>query len=315
MADEKSRLNQSGGSSGAVVTRYGQGPSCEAVVVPWWWIGASGIVLLWSYWETLAHLFQRWSIEPEYSHGVFVPVFSMALLWLRRDELAKVPWRGSWWGLLPLALGIAMRVSSAYWFFTLMGAVALLPTLVGVVLLIGGFPAFRWAWPSIAFLVFMIPLPGFAAGLLAHPLQRIATSASTYLLQLLGIAAVADGNVILLDESKIGVVEACNGLRMLILFFAVSAAAALLVQRTLWERLVILASAVPIALCVNIVRITVTGVLYELTTSSVAEHFFHDVGGWLMGPLAFVFLWLEMKFLDRAMITVSQRPLAIAKVH
>jgi exosortase/archaeosortase family protein len=93
----------------------------------------------------------------------------------------------------------------------------------------------------------------------------------------------------------------------------VSAAVAIVVQRSVWERVVILASAVPIALLANIVRITLTGVLYEIASPEFADRFFHDLGGWLMGPMALLFLWLELRFLDQSMISVSARPLAIGR--
>ena len=97
---------------------------------------------------------------------------------------------------------------------------------------------------------------------MANPLQRIGTISSSYLLELVGIPAVTEGNVIILSEVNLGVVEACSGLRMLITFFAASAAVALLSKGSIWTRLLLFASAVPIALIVNILRITVTGILY-----------------------------------------------------
>ena len=82
----------------------------------------------------------------------------------------------------------------------------------------------EWAWPSIVFLAFMIPLPWRVENALGPPLQSIATTVSTYLLQTLGFMAFAEGNVIQLNEARIGVVEACSGLSMLITFVALSTA-------------------------------------------------------------------------------------------
>ena len=83
-------------------------------------------------------------------------------------------------------------------------------------------------------------------------LQSLATTASTYLLQTLGFMAFAEGNVIQLNEARIGVVEACSGLSMLITFIALSTAAALVVKRPLLDRIVLVASSVPVALLANI---------------------------------------------------------------
>ena len=70
----------------------------------------------------------------------------------------------------------------------------------------------RWAWPSIAFLSFMVPLPYRAEAVLGAPLQRLATLSSTYVLQLFGLPAFSSGNTIVIDDYTIGIVDACNGL-------------------------------------------------------------------------------------------------------
>ena len=86
-----------------------------------------------------------------------------------------------------------LRWISAYFYFELLDPVSLMAGLAGVALFVGGWRVLRWSWPAIAFLMFMIPLPGFAANLMGHPLQRLATIASTYTIQTVGVSAVAEG--------------------------------------------------------------------------------------------------------------------------
>ena len=143
----------------------------------------------------------------------------------------------------------------------------------------------------------MIPLPYQLAVAMAGPLQHVATTASTYLLQTLGMPAIAEGNVILLNEASLGIVEACSGLRMLVVFFALSTAVALVARRPFWERVFLGFSAIPIALFTNVVRITATGVAYETVGGEAGHFIFHDLAGWLMMPLALALLGLELKFL------------------
>jgi exosortase len=195
-----------------------------------------------------------------------------------------------------------MRWASIYFHYVLLDAVSLLPCLAGVTLLLGGWRVLRWAWPAILFLVFMIPLPGGLAGLLSHPLQRVATITSTYLLQTIGVPAVAQGNVIWLTSGNIGVVEACSGLRMLILFIAICVGASFLIQRPLWEKGFVICSALGIGVVTNIIRITVTGILYETAGSELAEMVFHDLAGWLMMPLATGILGLELLLLSKLLV-------------
>jgi len=272
----------------------------------------SAFALVWAYWTSLTEMAWRWSHDPQYAHGYLVPGFAAALLWLRRDRLAAGRFEPSWYGVPVLAIGIGLRLVGAYFHYVWLDAVSFLPCLAGLWLLVGGKTAWRWGWPAVAFLGFMVPLPYGFSLTLAGPLQRLATIASTFFLQTLGMPAVADGNVILLNEIEVNVVEACSGLRMLVVFFAFATAVALIVKRPLWVKLLLVASAVPIALLVNVLRITATGVLYELVNGQVAKLVFHDLAGWLMMPIALLILGLELQFLKRLVIS-SHRPLATGR--
>ena len=260
--------------------------------------------LLWAFWPTLLDLAQTWSTNPQYSHGFLVPVFAGFLLWLRRDRLDLAALKPSWWGLPLVAAGIALRLFATYKYYVSLEAVGLMPCVAGLVLLLGGRAAWRWAWPAVLFLGFMIPLPYSLATALSGPLQRLATVTSTYVMQTLGLPALAEGNVILLDDHQIGIVEACSGLRMLVVFFALATAVVLVIGRPLLDRLLIIASAIPIALVSNIIRVTATGVMHEMGQSELANTFFHDVAGWLMMPLALGMLWIELKLLALLIIEV-----------
>jgi exosortase len=258
--------------------------------------------LLWAHWPTLSDLARRWTHDPQYSHGYLVGVFALYLAWSRRDCFDRAALRPSWWGLALLALGQALSLAGAYVFFDWLRVVSFLPSLAGICVLWGGWRALRGAWPALAFLVFMIPLPYRAEIALAHPLQRLATLASTYALQTLGYEAVARGNVIDLDGARIGIEQACSGLSMLLVFLALATAVAVVMRRPLLDRLIIVASAVPIALVANVVRIVVTGILHKTAGASLANLVFHDLAGWLMMPLALGLMWLELRLLSQVLI-------------
>jgi len=239
-------------------------------------------------------------------------MFSLALLWMRRARLDGAQPSKSAWGLAFVGLGAAVQLAGGYFRIGTLEGLALLPYLGGLALLLGGWRILEWAWPSIGFLAFMIPLPWQVETALGPPLQFFATSVSTYLLQTLGFMAFAEGNVIHLNEARIGVVEACSGLSMLITFVALSTAAALVVKRPLLDRIVLVASSIPVALLANIARITLTGILHDTVGAHAASTFYHDLAGWLMIPFALILYWFEIWILARLLIeTKYETPLLL----
>jgi exosortase len=254
--------------------------------------------LLWAYWPVLRSLAHQWSEGSRYTHGYLVPVFSAFLLWRRRADLTGVTLHPNFWGLTLIAAGAALRLAGVILYFDWFEAMSLLPVLAGFSVLFGGWKALRWSAPAIVFLAFMVPLPFQLESLLGWPLQRLATISSTYLLQTMGLPALGEGNVIVMNEARIGVVEACSGLSMLVLFFAIATGVAMLADRSWIDRVVIVASAIPIALIANIARITITGVLHETVGERIANIVFHDLAGWLMMPLAVILLGIELRLLD-----------------
>ena len=136
--------------------------------------------------------------------------------------------------------------------------------LAGLCLLLGGKQILKWAAPSIVFLFFMLPLPYRVEVGLRTPLQSLGTVASCYTLQTLGLPAYPEGNQIHgITEQPLEVEQACSGLGMMMVFFALCAAVVYFISdRPLWERAAVLISAPPIAIFANVLRISVTGTLY-----------------------------------------------------
>lgn len=260
-------------------------------------------LVLWAFWPTLLEAARHWMTNPQYSHGYLVPVFSLVLLWLRREQLGKLRWGFYVQGMVFLALGVLVRLGnllsySSDW----LDGLAFVISVAGVFVLVGSGDVLRWAWPAIAFLIFMFPLPYRIERMLGGELQAIATRASTALFQLAGLPAVSEGNVILIGDLRLGIAEACSGLGMLLIFVALGFAFAAVVPRPLSDRVILVGSSIPIAVIANIVRITATGFLHVWVGSRLADLVFHDLAGWFMMPLALAMLWVEMKFLTYVLV-------------
>src|SRR5262249_24766146 len=151
----------------------------------------AGAAMAWSFWPTLCDVVDKWTHDPRYSHGYFVPAFALFYLWHRRGQVASLTPCPSAWGLALIGAGVALRVVGAYHYYLWFDALWLLPMLAGLCPLLGGRTYLRWCWPSIAFLFFMVPLPSRIEAGLAGPLQFVAPFASTFTLQALGVPATA----------------------------------------------------------------------------------------------------------------------------
>jgi exosortase len=270
----------------------------------WIVLGGVTLVLVLAYWHTLHYTSSYWT-SPEYSHGYLVPVFAAILLWLRRESFDRANAAEAWSGVGLIALGFLLRLGGSYIGSPPAEMISFLPAIIGVFLLVGGWSLLRWAGPAVGFLIFMFPLPEGLSVRLLQPLQKVATVASTFALQTMGIAAVREGNRIDVGEfgqTQLGVVDACSGLRMSTIFLALAVAITLVTKRPWWERAIIILSAIPIALFVNVVRITVTGVLYLTSGKEIAEAVFHDLAGWIMMPMALGLLFLELQLLSNVFI-------------
>jgi exosortase len=268
--------------------------------------------------NTLRYLWSQW-FTPDYQHGFFVLPFCAFLLWNRREMMTSIPARGSWWGLAFFGIWAGMRLFGVYENYAWFHHASLIPGVAAITLFVGGWQALAWAWPSIVFMAFMIPLPGMATDFLSQPLQRIGSMCSAYIIQTLGIPAMRSGVVIQLGDLPLNVAEACSGIRMLMLFFALCVGGAFLMKKSpLWERIVIVVSAIPIAVAANVIRLTLIAVFSQLVSSkptfwlsaaqaaewpkNLTTTWPHDVPGLLMMPVGMALLLLEWTLLSRLFI-------------
>jgi exosortase len=286
-------------------------PTRSAGRPPVWAFVLVGAVVAWAFFPTLDWLVEKWYSDPSYSHGFLVPFIAAYIVYRRRDRVRQ------WFGtpqLLPaaglLAAVLLLRGVAGGLLFNQLDALALLVTVATATLAIGGWTLLRNLAPGLAFLIFLVPLPYELEQNVGGPLKVIATRASTFLLQTLGYPAVASGNVIRIREVELGVVDACNGLKMLVTFAAFGGGAVLLLNRSWFEKLLIVLGVVPIALLTNVLRITATGVVFTFAHDKPTQNFVHDAAGLMMMPVGIGFLALQLWVLNRLVVKPENAPLA-----
>jgi exosortase len=212
------------------------------------------------------------------------------MLWARRGQRPGFSVNLAWGGLVVVCMAAAVRMAGSLWYIEFLQAWSIPLWIAGACWFLAGWKLLRWALPAIAFLGFMIPLPFRAETLLSVPLQSIASRLSCILLQLLGQPAIREGNVVVINDLELAVVEACSGLRIFMSIFALAFAYFVFVKDPWWVKLGVFASTLPVALITNALRIALTGLLYVHISSDAAHGFSHDLAGWLMIPTAAVLM-------------------------
>jgi exosortase len=239
-------------------------------------------------------LFRQW-LDPTWSHGFLIPAFSLYFLHQKRDALLALSPRPSYLGLTGLIFCIFFYPLNLVQFqFAYFDWLIMLPMIASIVLFLGGWKMLYYTWLPIAYLFFAIPFPDRYYKLITIPMREFAAGVSTVVLNWIpGVQSVASGAVIEVFfrgqklEPSLDVAEACSGMRLLMAFVALGVAMAYLHQRPLWQRIVLLISTFPIAILCNVIRVTVTAMIYILWDPRYARGIYHDILGILMLPLAF----------------------------
>ena len=260
-------------------------------------------IFIWSYWPEVHDLWKIWQRSDEYSGGMIVPFLAVYILWARRHQWHDIPANICLWGLVFFALSQAMRYFGLFFMYASAERLSLVIAFASIVLLLFGWRLFFRVAPILLFLLLMLPFPQSVQTAITLPLQNLATKTAVFFLELLGYNVMREGNIIYINNTYVAVAEACNGLRMVTAFFIIITMVALLIQRTWWEKLILIASGVPIALLCNSIRLTVTAVAFTVPELKNWQTAFHDFGGYAMMPVALVMVIAELWLLKKMLIT------------
>jgi exosortase D (VPLPA-CTERM-specific) len=246
------------------------------------------------YGDSLAFLFGYWTESEDYSHGIFVPLISVFLIWQARHRIAKADAEMSWWGLGAILAGLVL-----YWIGELatvyvLQHLSLWLVIVGLVIASIGIRRARAIAFPLSYLVTSIPLPVFLYASLSSQLQLWSSALGVACLQLVGVTAFRDGNVIDLGAVQLQVVEACSGIRYLLPLTSLALLCAYLFKDRMWKRVILVLSSIPISIVVNGFRIGMIGVLVEWYGQGAAEGFYHLFEGWVLFMASLGLLILEM---------------------
>ena len=272
-----------------MATLAGGIPSAKTRTVSWVSIAWFTALLVAAYFPILKFLVHQWSVDENVGHGFFVPLVAAYVAWKRREEMRALEFKPAWWGVGVMLWGAAQG------YFGMLGAelflqrTAVLISLLGVLLVLGGTPLVRVLAFPLLLLPFMIPIPSVIYNQITFPLQMFASRVAEACLSLIGIPVLRDGNILELASQKLSVAEACSGIRSLLSLSFLSLVYAYFFDNRVWMRWVLLISTAPIAILANAGRVTITGILSQYDPE-LAHGFFHSLEGWIIFLTALVML-------------------------
>jgi exosortase len=256
--------------------------------------GQAGLLLFlaaWLYAPLMLRLATQWWQDPNYTHGFFVPVFSLFLIWERRAKLAALRIKPAWSGLVILLVALLALVLGTLNTGFFLYRISLLLFVSGAVVFLAGWKHLAAISFPLAFLVLMIPSSTLLEQI-TLPLQIVASKSANFLLMVAGVPAIREGNIILLPTAQLEVTEACSGIRSLFSLITLTVLYGYLAETRIGVRVLLGLMAVPVSVVANAFRIAVTGLVVENRGIQAAQGVLHLLSGWLIFAcsLALIFL-------------------------
>jgi exosortase len=254
-------------------------------------------------------LFFRWIMtqaahsaeKPEdWGHAFIIPLISGYMVWRDRERIARLTPRVFWPALSPFLLGIG-----AY-FFCVVGVrnhmlqgFSVILTLYSLILFLTGPAIARFFFLPAVYLVFAVTIAEIIMIKITFPLQLFAAQGAWAMLSIIalfgGFTVDVSGNVLKMitstgNEIPLNVAEQCSGMRMVIAFYALAGAVALLSCKSWWQRVAVMLLAAPVAVFMNVIRVGVLG-LATLVDPKFTQGDAHMlIGTLLLVPGLFLFM-------------------------
>jgi exosortase len=254
----------------------------------------------------LYYMILNWGQVADYSHGYLIAPLSAYFIWERRKKLARTPIEPSWYGVIPLALGALALAIGRLGVEQMSMRVAFVLTLIGLQVLLLGIPISRVLAFPLCFLFLMVPLPQSLVNVVAFPLQLIAADLAVHTLQYFDLPVLREGNILHLPENNLFVKDACSGLHSLLALGTLGILFAYFFRKSWPERILLVASTIPIAIVVNAFRVALTAVLTYTWGPQMADGAIHQTEGFFTFGLAFALLMLEASLVSLLLRAISQ---------
>ena len=260
-----------------------------------------------AFWTPLRALLDL-ALQHEYgSHILVVPILSVFLFYLRREQIFRHCRNGFGAGTALLLAGIvsywvAQRQSLAWNPDDRLSATVFPVVLVwiaGFVLFYGTRALRAGAFPLL-FLFLMVPIPSYLLDKTIFYLQVGSTEVTESLFRLVGVPVLRQGFVLALPGLTIEVAKECSGIRSSLALLITCLLAGYLGLRPGWRRVVLVLAALPVLVFKNGVRIVTLSLLAIYVDPGFLTGTLHRNGGVVFFLLALGLLLPALRLLQKS---------------
>jgi exosortase len=236
----------------------------------------------WLYAATLQGLVIEWVSSADASYGIVLAAVALVVIWRRRAAfaVARDPHASALPGAAALLLALGLYLVGQLAADVFLTRVSFVFVLAGALWFLAGGRAVRSIAAPLLFLLIAIPLPALVVNAVTLPLQLAASRIGETTLIAAGVSVFRDGNLLELPSTTLEVADACSGLRSIVSLVAIGGLLAW--TEPSWpRRIALVVAGLPIAIAMNGLRITVTGLACEFWGARAASDPWHTLGGWL----------------------------------
>lgn len=248
------------------------------------------------YWSTFAFMMGRWQTDEAFQHGWLVIPIALWVAWAKREKLKTLPVRGNSTGLWVMGLALLLHLFEKAVDLNGPSPLSIPIFVAGAVLYFLGSAFLRELAFPIAYLVFMIPIPGGFTELVSFPLRMLATTLSKEVAGWFGVQVYGSGMHLEFGQPRgtewlqLEVADPCSGLHSIMAIKALHAIFAYTTRLSLGWKWFLFLCALPIALLSNLTRIVGIILIGAYWSGDIAVGLFHTYSPFILYPIALLIL-------------------------
>lgn len=232
-----------------------------------------------------------WDTE-ENGHGPIILMIVIWLLWQKRDVLISgiakpspvLGWTTLVLALLVFIIGRSQAINT-------LEVGALIPMLIGVLLLMRGWATVRALWFPLLFMCFMVPLPGLVVEIITGALKAQVSLVAENLLYSAGYPIARNGVILSIGQYKLLVADACSGLNSMFSLSALGLLYLYMMNYRSWLHIgLMLLAILPIAFIANVIRVIILVLITYYFGDEAGQGFAHMAAGMVLFVIALLLL-------------------------